>query len=394
MARKTLTDRKIEMLQPGIKRLNVPDPACAGLYVRVTPAGAKSFCVVTRNPAGKQVWSTLGNCAGMTIDVARKAARVVIERVRAGLPAVDGRAPVAPVVEVETFAMVAETWLRRHVEARKVRTEAEIRRVLSRYIIPAIGNRPFREVRRGDLAKMLDGIEDRHGARQADVALGIVRNMCNWYATRDDDFASPVVRGMKRYAAPPRNRILGDHEIRRIWQATGTGTFGAVVRTLLLTAQRKDKVLTMRWHDLQDGIWHVPHDTREKGTGGDLVLPRMALDVIEAQPMIEGCPYVFSGRTGQPYAGCNRAKSALDRECGVTGWTLHDCRRTGRSLMSRTGVRRDIAERVLGHVTPGVEGIYDRHHYVQEKAHALQRLADLVEVIVTGSSNVVPLKRA
>jgi integrase len=67
---------------------------------------------------------------------------------------------------------------------------------------------------------------------------------------------------------------------------------------------------------------------------------------------------------------------------GITGWTLHDCRRTARSLLSRAGVRPDVAERVLGHVMGGVEGVYDRHSYREEKAHALRMLAGLIENIL------------
>ena len=80
---------------------------------------------------------------------------------------------------------------------------------------------------------------------------------------------------------------------------------------------------------------------------------------------------------------------------GVTGWTLHDLRRTSRSLLSRAGVRPDIAERVLGHAVGGVEGIYDRHRYDDEKADALARLAAPIERIVNPpAGNVVPLREA
>ena len=74
-------------------------------------------------------------------------------------------------------------------------------------------------------------------------------------------------------------------------------------------------------------------------------------------------------------------------------WTLHDLRRTARSLMSRAGVPRDHAERVLGHAIAGVEGVYDRHAYEDEKAEALDKLARLIEAIVNppDKTNVVPL---
>jgi integrase len=79
----------------------------------------------------------------------------------------------------------------------------------------------------------------------------------------------------------------------------------------------------------------------------------------------------------------------------MPGWVLHDLRRTARSLLSRAGVRPDIAERVLGHSLQGVEAVYDRHAYSAEKADALRRLAALIDSIVQPRENVVPLaKRA
>ena len=74
-------------------------------------------------------------------------------------------------------------------------------------------------------------------------------------------------------------------------------------------------------------------------------------------------------------------------------WTLHDLRRTARSLMSRAGVPADTAERVLGHVIPGVRSVYDRHSYAAEKREALEKLAALVERIVTPTEKVVRLER-
>ena len=75
-------------------------------------------------------------------------------------------------------------------------------------------------------------------------------------------------------------------------------------------------------------------------------------------------------------SGC---KLRIDRVSGVTGWRLHELRRTARSLMSRAGVRPDVAERVMGHAVGGVEAIYDRHSYKAEKADALQRLAGSID---------------
>jgi integrase len=80
-------------------------------------------------------------------------------------------------------------------------------------------------------------------------------------------------------------------------------------------------------------------------------------------------------------------KAALDARLkdilpGMQPWTIHDLRRTARSLMSRADVRPDIAERVLGHAIGGVEGVYDRHDYFEQKSHAIARLSELVQTII------------
>jgi integrase len=161
---------------------------------------------------------------------------------------------------------------------------------------------------------------------------------------------------------------------------------------LLLSAQRRDKVANMRWSDVSpDGVWTIRTAPREKGNPGSLQLPKLALDAIAAQPRFASNPFVFAGSVGATNS-FSRDKEVIEKASGITGWTLHDLRRTARSLLSRAGVRPDIAERVLGHAIGGVAGIYDRHPYHDEKADALRKLAALVERIVNPpEGNVVPL---
>ena len=123
-------------------------------------------------------------------------------------------------------------------------------------------------------------------------------------------------------------------------------------------------------------------------------MSKAALAIIEAQPKLEDCDYVFPSQVKTPFSGFGKSKAALDRAVLVAmkkqakkgvkieplpNWTLHDLRRTAKTLMSRAGVRPDISERVLGHVIAGVEGIYDRHSYAEEKRDALEKLAGIVE---------------
>jgi integrase len=384
--RKHLTDKGVAALKPRAARYLLPDPELRGHYIRVMPSGAKSFVAVARNPLGKQIWTTTGRADASTIAASREKARANISRIRAGLTT----------AEQETFQAVAEQYKKRHVEAKGVRTAAEINRCLTKYILPHWAARDFASIRKSDIAALLDLVEDNHGPRMADCCLTIIRAIANWYSTRHDDYHSPITRGMRRSANTKRARILDDDEIRAIW-TTADGTFGDIVKIALLTAQRREKVVTMCWHDITvDGEWTIPTSDREKGTGGTLVLPKEAVAIMTVRPRLASNPYVFVGRGAGHFNGASPCKRALDRKLpDIPGWTLHDLRRTARSLMSRAGVRPDIAERVMGHAIAGVEGVYDRHKYRDEKADALRRLAALIETIITRPmGNVVPMVAA
>jgi integrase len=377
MARRTLTDQAIKNLKPKAKRYTVPDPKMAGLYIRVTPKGAKTFAAIARDPRGKQVWHTVGSTDHFKLEDARELARKAINAIKSGS---DRASP-------QSYEAVAEQWFKRHVEAKGLRSAVAIRRSFNSHILPTWGGRDFNSIKRADVAKLLDTAEDSAGPVAADFALSIIRGIANWYAARHDDYASPIVKGMRRSNPKERarDRILSDDELRAVWkQAEANGTFGAYVRLLLLTAQRREKVAAMRWEDIgTDRTWTIPTEKREKGNADELVLPQIALDIINAQPHFDGNPFVFAGR-GNSYAnGYSKLKSAfIERLPEMPPWRLHDLRRTARSLMSRAGVRPDIAERVLGHAILGVEGIYDRHQYREEKAQALQMLAGLIENIL------------
>jgi integrase len=120
----------------------------------------------------------------------------------------------------------------------------------------------------------------------------------------------------------------------------------------------------------------------------------MVVDIIRAQKRISGNAYIFPGRGEGHFNAYGHRKREIDAKAQIAPWVIHDLRRTSRSLMARAGVRPDIAERVMGHAIEGVEGVYDRHSYVVEKADALRKLAGLIERIVEPTDNVVALEAA
>jgi len=111
---------------------------------------------------------------------------------------------------------------------------------------------------------------------------------------------------------------------------------------------------------------------------------------VKGLPKIGRHVFTFNGR--KPLGGFVLPKARLDAASGVKGWTLHDLRRTARSLLSRAGIAPDVAEMCLGHVLTGVRGTYDRHAYFEEKRHAFEALAAQIARIVDPQDNVVAMR--
>jgi integrase len=151
-----------------------------------------------------------------------------------------------------------------------------------------------------------------------------------------------------------------------------------------LTAQRRDKVATMKWDDIKDGVWVIRSEKREKSNAGSLRLPQAVLDIIERQPRLAGNPHIFpAGKGDGPFNSFSQRKEELDAKLPrMPGWVIHDLRRTAKTLMARANVRPHISERVLGHAIKGVEGVYDQHDYGREKAQALVLLASQIDQII------------
>jgi integrase len=404
-----LTRFAIDNLKPRSTRYEVSDGN--GLYVVVQPSGRKSFAVRFRVD-GKPRKLTLDK--GLTLAEARAAAaKALVEVEKKNDPTIVKRKAkdAQRAAAANTFRAVAESYLEREgkkKEDERLRSLAWRRQLLERLVYPTLGDRPIGVIKRNAVTELLDKIEDgklfhpetgepiRGGATMAHSTLAIIRAIMNWHAVRDEDYRSPIVRGMGRIKPRKRKRerVLNDDELRAVWktaESRGSDPFAALVRFLLLTAARRGEGAGLSWDEIGDEGWTLP--ARRNKVKLDLVRPLSATarDLLAARPRIKDCPYVFTyGK--KPVATFSQSKEEFDEACGVTGWTLHDLRRTARTLMSRAGVNPDHAERCLGHVMPGIRDNYDRHEFYEEKRQAFEALAGQLGRIVKPVKNIVPLR--
>jgi integrase len=376
----------------------------------VTAKGAKSF-IINYRIRQREYRFTIGAFQDWSVLKAVREARNLRQRIDRGENPLDDRAPVPT---TKTVATVLDEFLERYVEREaKLRSAGYIKRTFEQLVKPRIGRIGLYELRRSDVAQMLDKIADQRGLVMADQTLAYLRKAFNWYAGKDDEFRSPIIRGMSRTKPRERarTRVLSDDEIRIIWPVLNSlGTFGALVKMLLLTAQRRDEVASMSRAEIgRDGIWIIPAERYKTKKPHFVPLSGAALALAKAQPKVDGCDNVFPSRAGTPFSAFGKSKVALDKAIlaeierqakgggnktkPMPNWTLHDLRRTGKTLMARAGVRPDVSERVLGHAIRGVEGTYDRHSYSDEKRDALEKLAGMIRHILNpASSNVATLR--
>ncbi len=377
-----------------------------GFGVRITAAGARSF-ILNYRLRGREYRFTIGAWPDWSVLKAVREARNLRQRVDRGENPLEDRIPPPA---IQAVSAVLDEFIKRYVrnKERPLRSADEIESAFNRLVKPRIGKLGVYELRRSHIAEMVDWIEDKAGPVMADKCRAYARKALSWYAERDDRFnltaAFVRVEPRANQKDRARTRVLSDDEIRLIWPILNqAGTFGAMVKMLLLTAQRRDEVAQMSRKEIGEvGIWTIPAARYKTKKPNHVPLSKAALGLIEVQPKINGCDYFFASSAGTPFSGFGKSKAKLDKAIladmktqakkgakvePLPNWTLHDLRRTAKTLMARVGVRPDISERVLGHVIAGVEGTYDRHSYAEEKRDALEKLATMIERIL----NPLPL---
>jgi integrase len=398
MARQTLTDRFIHSRKPAPagRRDEYLDSIVPGLALRVTDRGHKSFVLVTRYPSNPKnpTRRALGEVGAITLDQARQKARGWLELIGKGIdPKAEEarRRAEAQRRQVNTFDAVATEFLERHASGLKKSDEAK--RIIEGEFIKRWGARPITDILPEEVAGAIRAIVKRGAPYQAHNALGYVRRLYNW-AIGTHEFgiqASPVEHLKpkdligKREA---RERTLSNDELRAAWRAAEEMgyPYGPVFRLLILTGQREREVAEMSWPEieLEKRLWTIPARRMKGDRAHEVPLSPTAVALIKSLPQWNGGDFLFSTTGGaKPINGFSKSKARIDRLSGVSGWVIHDLRRTVRTHLSALPVEDLVRELVIAHARPGLHKVYDLHAYQEEKRRCLElwekRLFSIVE---------------
>jgi integrase len=386
-------------------------PAGHGLYLvlQPKPSTVRSWAYRYRH-GGKSYKITLGTAVdaepgfvppegSLTLSMARTAAGLVSTQREQGKNPAEERKPKG--VAGDTFEVIARKCFERARDQNgdPLRSAGRQVRDMERLAFPVIGSMAMVAIKRSVVTRLLDKIEDENGQVAADGILACLSKVMGWYATRSDDYNSPIVKHMRRSnpKARARKHTLSDAELQKIWLAAeaSDSIFAKIAQFLLLTAARRHEAGGMKREEVKDvekervlyNVWTCPRERSKTKVPIERPLSKLAQEVLAKAPRIGGdLFFTLDGVT--PYDNFSKDKVRFDAKCGVSGYTVHDLRRTARSLMARAGIRDEVAERCLAHTVKGVKGVYNRHEYLAEKAQAYEKLASLIQLIVYPQDNV------
>jgi integrase len=406
---KPLTAVAVAKTKPASTRREIPDGGCRGLYLVIQPkSGARSWALRYRRPDGRPAKLVLGTVFDIadrepdtapvvgghhTLAMARRLATALRHEIA------QGRDPAADHLAEKRRRNIAAT----------ERPTADGLEVIRGGLSDRWADKPLAEINSHDIYSLVDETRRRGAPGLAHRADGpaegqarhmrsVLSTMFGWLVEHRRLETNPVA-GVRRPDTPrSRDRVLTSDEIVKFWRATDAigQPFGPAAKLLLLTGCRLAEVGRMTRAELSDdGAWSIPA-SRTKNRRPHLVpFSTTARDILAG--MVEGGPYIFSTTGRTPISGWSRAKARLDAAMGVTGWRLHDLRRTFVTHLAELGVRPDVIELAVNHVSGlrgGVAGVYNRSELLPERRAAMQRWADHVAGLVSGkAAKVTPLRR-
>lgn len=359
---------KLNFTKAAIERLPIPesgmravyrDTKTAGLQLRVTSGGIKTFSVFRRIKGGRPERITLDRCPPMTVDQARAAAAQVNASIAAGgNPAEVKRA----VTGEPTFANLFDAYLERHSKPHK-RTSREDEAKYRDYLAKSLGGRKVSHITRQQVAAIHDRITADGHAIMANRVLALVSSVFGWGISKSLCEANPA-KGIKRNSETSRDRFLQADELPRFFKALAEEANESMrdyFLLSLLTGARRSNVLAMRWADVnfERAEWRIER-TKNDGPATVTLSPE-ALKILRSRKPEKNETYVFPGpgqrgHLVEPRKGWERV---LER-AGIADLRIHDLRRSLGSWQARCGASLAIIGKSLGHKTAQATAIYAR----------------------------------
>lgn len=412
MAKRGLTAKQVEHIKPEHgKRIEIPAGPPAGLYLVVHPTGSKSWAFRYRWRDRTHKLTLPKPYPEMSLAAARGEAESKLDDLSNDRDPASTQAEEIKQETPESVKAVADEWIKRYVTTNTgERSQDEYERIIKKEILPHWKDKLITEIGKPDVLRVIDALMDRGAPALANKTLAIIKGWMEW-AVVDRGYIDESPAATIRLPAKTlgRERVLEPGELSEVWNAVdglGYPTAG-FVRFLILTAQRRGEVATMRRADidLDKALWTIPAENSKSGRIHVVPLSKTAVQILQAVPEFTKGDCLWSTTSGAaPINGFSKTKRRIDAETlkrrnvagveeNLPGWTIHDLRRTAATLMAKAGVLPHVLSAILGHSTSvsvasmptaAITKVYNRYAYLDEKRAALDEWAKYVTSLVSG----------
>lgn len=418
---KRLTDLMVEQIKtPAKGQVTYWDVEVRPFGLRVGISGKKAWVVMPRVlvegkwKASRIVLGHYEKNAGMSLKEAREKARAILARAEKGEDVRQSRKDERKAMEdnsAKTFGVIRDRFIKRHCRP-NLKSADQYEAALKGRPFTDWEARALTSITRADVLALRDKIADGYeatvkrrnttkkehhgGPVAANRTLAYLKAFFGWCVEEGHLDASPADRVKKAFREQSRERVLLDDELTAVWKAASVaggdnGLYGAIVRLLALTGQRRMEVAGMLREelDLKAKTWTIGSGRTKNGEPHVVPLAPQAVAIIEAVPLVKDCPFVFSIGGKRAFSNWTARKRALDTASKVTGWTLHDLRRTVvTGLHESLGIEPHVVEAIVNHVSgpakAGVAGTYNRALYLDKRRTALEAWANHVDGLLAG----------
>lgn len=435
MAVAQITKRSVEALKPGSTDQFLWDTVKRGFGVKVTPTGRKIFIVQYRmggrgSPTRRY---TIGEYGVWTPTQADEEAGRILRKIDTGIDPLEEKRDREERRRTDAalaFGDYADNFLKLYVKPEWAKSYGFAESILRLHVTPRLKSKPLPSIRKSDITGIFDALPSAKPALRRNV-YAVVRRLFNWAEGRGDIERNPLNGFEAPASVTSRDRVLEDWELRLAWLASAElgAPFSSLYRLLAITGQRRDEVAEMDWKELSraDRLWTLPGSRTKNGKPHLVHLSDLAMAELDALAGVAdededekrkwpkaGFVFTTTGKTA--VSGFSRAKSRLDtamldlarkeaKEAGddpekvkVAPWRVHDLRRTLVTGMQRLGVRFEVTEAVVNHLSgskSGVAGVYQRYEWQDEKKAALDAWGRHLGSILSpaAESNVVKFAR-
>ena len=357
------------------------DDQITGFGVRCSQGGSKSYVLTL--PGADRSRVTIGKVG----VVGLADARVVAKRMLAE-EALGRHRP-----KRQTFTEALAAFLDTRKQRNRPKTAYETERLLRFYFKP-LHSMNLDDIRAHHITDITDALSKKGLQSTASHAHTAAHTFLRFCSQRHYILFNPIADLEKPRLPKPRERVLSDDELRTVWQAAGElgGHFGDIVRLLLLTGQRRSEIGSLRADYINDNQICLPSTLTKNRRTHTFPIGALAAAILSSN-ITKQTTSIFParGQTEKPFNGWSKAKAQLDEKIGeiyrqatqpigieqntFKPFTLHDLRRTYATNLQRLGIKLEVIEALLNHISgtrAGIVGTYQRHRYEEEMREGVQ----------------------